>query len=165
MRQRMIKSEFFSSESMAGCSFGARLCFIGLWCCAKDDGNVVFAPRSLKKDIFGMDDVTMAEFFGYLKELEEVGCIRPYKTRGKAYINIPNFLAYQTINRPQKSNLPAYSVNNHCSFSEWSVNEQGTLTPNQSINQSIKAGTGGGDDAAPIPFDDWKRDYETGKED
>ena len=67
-RQRMIKPEFFSSESLADCSFAARLCFIGLWTCADDNGHIKFAPMSLRKELFGLDDVSMEEFLGYLAE-------------------------------------------------------------------------------------------------
>ena len=70
-RQRMIKPEFFSSESLADCSFAARLCFIGLWTCADDNGHIKFAPMSLRKELFGLDDVSMEEFIDMCSEFGE----------------------------------------------------------------------------------------------
>ena len=40
-RQRMVKPEFFDSESLAKCSMAARLAFIGLWVEADDFGHLI----------------------------------------------------------------------------------------------------------------------------
>lgn len=159
MRQRMIKTEFFSSESMADCSPWARLLFIGLWCCAKDDGALVFAPRSIKKDLFGLDDMSMEEFYGYFAELEQVGCIRFYTDGNQVYIDIPNFTYYQTISHPQPSNLPSRSSSVPVTFHTCSMN----VPPKQLINQLIKqAGDGGGDADAAAPSLDYSEFYKGG---
>lgn len=156
MRQRMIKPEFFSSESMADCSIGARLCFIGLWCCADDEGRMVFAERSLKKDIFGLDDVSAEEFLGFLVELENVGSIKALTDGEEVYIVIPHFSVYQTINKPRKSTITDTSRMRHVLLRDASVNVHSKERKNELIKQSEK---GVGSDAAPFLSDDWKKDY------
>ena len=105
MRQRMIKPEFFDSESLASCTWGARLAFIGLMCAADDKGNIKLRLGRLRSTIFD-DECTDDEFGVMLSELEAVDCIRIYTDADKVYINIPNFLTYQTINRPTKTTIP-----------------------------------------------------------
>lgn len=155
-RQRMIKPEFFSSESLADCSFAARLCFIGLWTCADDKGHLKFAPMSLRKELFGLDDVSMEEFLGYLAELEAVKCIRLYIAGDGVFIDIPNFGTYQTINRPSKTNIPDPDGRNHVSLSDCSLSAH----PKEVVKELLKERARGGDaDAPPAPGDEWKADY------
>ena len=105
-RQRMIKPEFFDSESLAECSLGARLLFIGLWVMGDDYGNQKAQLKRLKHRVFPLDDMTPDEFRSMLCELERVGCIKGYEVEGERYINIPNFATYQTINRKTKTSIP-----------------------------------------------------------
>ena len=105
-RQRMVKPEFFDSESLAECSLGARLLFIGLWVMGDDYGNQKAQLKRLKHRVFPLDDITPDEFRSMLCELERVGCIKGYEIDGERYINIPNFGTYQTINRPTKTSIP-----------------------------------------------------------
>ncbi len=106
-RQRMVKPDFFDSESLAMCSFAARIAFIGLWCFSDDRGNAKASVRKLRKQIFPNEDMRDAEFEGLLSELEEVGCIKEYEVDGERYITVPNFLTYQTVKNPSKTNIPA----------------------------------------------------------
>ncbi len=105
-RQRMVKPDFFDSESLAMCSFAARIAFIGLWCFSDDQGNTKASVRKLRKQIFPNEDMRDAEFEGLLSELEEVGCIKEYEVDGERYITVPNFLTYQTVKNPSKTNIP-----------------------------------------------------------
>lgn len=141
----MIRTEFFGSESLAECSYQARLCFIGLWCYANDEGLMAFKPRSIKSFVFPLDDVSMEEFCRLLAELEEEGCVELYVNRGSVYLRVPNFGTYQTISHPQKSNIPSDSGNVPVSLREcsWSV------PPKQLIKQLINKAQGGREDAPP----------------
>ena len=125
-RQRMVKPEFFDSESLAGCSMAARLAFIGLWVEADDYGRLKAKPVRLKARIFPYDRMTPAKFTSILAELESVGCIKGYEVDGEQYIEVPNFNVYQTVNRPSKSNIPepperVQKVRKTSLFSEHSV--------------------------------------------
>ena len=105
-RQRMIKPEFFDSESLALCSMGARIAFIGLWVMGDDYGNQKAQMSRLKHRIFPYDSISQDEFIGYLCELEEVGCIKGYEIDGERYITVPNFNSYQTVRKPSSTNVP-----------------------------------------------------------
>lgn len=105
-RQRMVKPEFFDSESLAMCSVGARLCFIGLWVMGDDYGNQKCQFVRLKHRIFPFDDMPDETFAGYLEELESVGCIKAYEVDGERFITTPNFTTYQTVRKPSKSSTP-----------------------------------------------------------
>ena len=104
-RQRMVKPEFFDSESLAECCWGARLAFIGLMVYADDQGNLKLSLGRLRSHIFD-DECTDDEFAVMLAQLEDVDCIRIYTDGRKAYVNIRNFGTYQTINHPSKTNIP-----------------------------------------------------------
>ena len=156
-RQRMVKPEFFSSDSLAECSHSARLAFIGLWVMADDNGNAKLSVRKLNRQIFPQDDVPDSAFAGMLAELEEQGCIRVYQVNGEKYINVPNFDIYQTVNHPSKSANPKPPANlgkrtrhfaeslgkarsgdmNHVALRESYGSPTGALTLN---NESIKEG-------------------------
>lgn len=108
-RQRMIRPEFFDSDSLAECSVPARLAFIGLMVYADDHGNLKLSIGRLRSNIYD-DEYTDDEFLVMLAELERVDCIRLYKASGKAYITIVNFNVYQTINRPSKTTIPEPNI-------------------------------------------------------
>lgn len=102
----MIKPDFFDSESLAMCSIGARLCFIGLWVMGDDYGHQKCQFIRLKHRIFPFDDLTDEEFGGFLEELESVGCIKAYEINGERFITVPGFSTYQTVRKPSKSSIP-----------------------------------------------------------
>lgn len=107
-RQRMVKPEFFDSESMAKCSIAARLAYIGLWVMADDEGRLKYQPNRLKTRIFPYDKMTAKRFASLLVELEAVGSIVVYTVDGEMYLAIPHFRDYQYIKKPTKSVLPEY---------------------------------------------------------
>ena len=106
MRQRMVKPDFFASESLGACRPESRLAFIGLWIQADDNGRLKCQFGRLRRQIFPYDSLTDMSFAYLLAELESVGCIQAYVVGGEHYICIPNFLNYQTIQRPSKTTIP-----------------------------------------------------------
>lgn len=107
-RQRMVKPDFFDSESLSECSPISRLAFIGLWVISDDYGNQKAQTKRMKRSIFPYDDdITEDDFKAILCELEKVGCIRGYEIEEERFINIPNFSTYQTIRKPSATNIPA----------------------------------------------------------
>ena len=105
-RQRMVKPEFFDSESLALCSIEARLAFIGLWVMGDDYGNQKAQFFRLQHRIFPYDEMGHEKFMDLLCELEEVGCVKGYEVDGERYLNVPNFSAYQTVRKPSATNVP-----------------------------------------------------------
>jgi len=146
MRQRIVNTKFFASESLAECSHAARLCFIGLWCCADDKGHLKFAPRSLKNSIFGLDDMPIEEFLELMVELEEEGCIRLYVVGADVFVDIKNFNTYQTISHPSKTNIPEPISGTPVALHEYSM----STPPKELIKELVnKTESGGSADAPP----------------
>lgn len=135
MRQRMVKPEFFDSGSLSDVPIEARYAFIGLWVIADDNGNLKYHVRHLNRAIFPLDDIDDEVFYGWLVMLEKVGCIFGYEVNGTRYITIPNFLTYQTINRPSKTTIPAPDkAVNKLLISKWKTND--SLSVHGVINES-----------------------------
>jgi hypothetical protein len=102
-RQRMVKPEFFLSESMGAVSVEARLLFIGLWVAADDSGALRAQTRRIKQEVFPYDDgIRPADVARMLAELEAVGSIRAHESDDGLVVVIPKFGTYQKINRPSK---------------------------------------------------------------
>ena len=102
MRNRIVRTEFFSSESLAECSVSARLLFIGLWVIADDRGQLRVKYRQIAHQVFPHDNMSPDALRALLAELETTGCINAHESDDGLVIVIPNFLTYQKINRPSK---------------------------------------------------------------
>lgn len=124
-RSRVIKPEFWDDEKLAtNTSRDARLTFIGMWNHSDDYGVVKGHPSWLKNKIFPYDDIRLADFQKWLKELEGMRCIIPFEVDGEKFYYIRTFAKHQTINRP--------SQQRNASPPEWvtdgSVSPHGVLT-------------------------------------
>lgn len=58
--------------------------------------------------LYPFDDDALDLIEGWLRELEEQGCIRRYLAEGKLHLDIPKWLIHQKIDRPSKSKLPEF---------------------------------------------------------
>lgn len=133
-RIRTIKPEFWHSQSNARLSRNARLFFIGLWNLADDEGRCIGNPTWLAGQIFPYDEDSKQITEDSLSELATSLKIRRYETNGDQYLDIPNFLTHQRINRPTKSSLPA--------FTEDSLRIHGILTDDSLGERKGKEGKG-----------------------
>lgn len=106
MRIRTVKPEFWTSESMGRVSREARLCFVGLWSMADDEGRSRAVSRMLANLLYPYDDDARGLVDGWLNELEREGCIQRYEVDGNHYLQVCNWLKHQKIDRPSKSKLP-----------------------------------------------------------
>lgn len=107
-RIRSIKPEFPHSETIGSLSRDARLLFIMLWTIVDDEGRARAASRLLASLLFPYDDDAPGAIEGWLGELEREGCIRRYEVEGSRYLDIPNWLKHQKIDKPTKSKLPPF---------------------------------------------------------
>jgi hypothetical protein len=107
-RIRSIKPEFPQSESMGNVSRDARLTFIQLWTIADDEGRLRGNSRMLASLLFPYDDDAPGLIDGWLKELEDEGCIVRYKSGAQSYIQLCNWLIHQKIDKPSKSKIPPF---------------------------------------------------------
>lgn len=122
-RIRTIKPDFWTDEKLSECSLSARLLFIGLWTFADDEGRMEYNPARLRMQIFPDGSVKDSKLIEMIGELSERSVIRIYVVDGKQYLDIPNFVKHQKINRPTPSKIPVYSPTTHGELSEDSHTE------------------------------------------
>lgn len=107
-RIRTIKPEFPQSESIGRISREARLLFVNLITIVDDAGRTRAPSRMLASLLYPYDDDVPSLIEGWLVELEAEGCIRRYDFEGATYLDLPNWLKHQKIDKPSKSRLPAF---------------------------------------------------------
>lgn len=107
-RIRTIKPEFPQSESMGRVSREARLLYVNLWTVVDDEGRARGSSRMLASLLYPYDDDAPTLMERWLYELDIEGCIRRYEVEGSTYIDLPNWLKHQRIDKPSKSRLPAF---------------------------------------------------------
>lgn len=101
-RIRSIKPEFWVSEQIAECSTNARLTFVGLWNFCDDQGVHPAKPKTLKAELYPMDDITAAQVGEWVGELIATGLVREFEAPedGKRYWHVTGWDRHQKIDRP-----------------------------------------------------------------
>lgn len=144
-RRRMIDPNIWQSEDVAELSMFARLLLIGMISNADDAGRGKANPIFLKSTIFPYDEISIEEVKSALGELSRNISVVIYQNNHKDYYEFQNWNKWQSINRPQPSQIPPPSIEempengdnlpfteqsliNHGTFSEQSVNNHGTFT-------------------------------------
>ena len=107
-RIRSIKPEFPQSETIGRLSRDARLLFVQLWTFVDDSGRARASSRLLASALYPYDDDAPKLIERWLGELEREGCIRRYTVDGNSYLDIPNWLKHQKIDRPSQSRIPEF---------------------------------------------------------
>lgn len=106
-RIRSIKPEFFTSLNVAAVSPAARLCFVGLWTHADDEGRFLDECRLVKAALFPLDDdITATVVAGYLDELVAAGHLARYGADGIALMQVTGW-HHQKIDRRAPSKWPS----------------------------------------------------------
>jgi hypothetical protein len=101
-RIRCIKPEFWVSEQIAECSSNARLTFIGMWNFCDDQGVHPAKPKTLKAELYPMDDITAAQVGAWVCELIQAGLVREFRASvdGEIYWHVTGWGRHQKIDRP-----------------------------------------------------------------
>ncbi|WP_342616968.1 hypothetical protein [Rhodoferax sp. GW822-FHT02A01] len=99
-RIRSIKPEFWVSEQVAECSPNARLTFIGMWNFCDDRGVHPAKPKTLKAELFPMDDVTSIAIAEWVNELIAVGLVAEFEHADASYWHVTGWGKHQKIDKP-----------------------------------------------------------------
>ncbi|HAU0852023.1 TPA: hypothetical protein ACT9AU_001894 [Legionella pneumophila] len=99
-RNRMIKSEYWTSEQVLSCSIHARLLFIGLWNFSDDNGIHQASYLRLKAEVFPADNFTIEEIKQWIDELIYHGLLREYIAHEKSYWIVTGWKEHQKIDKP-----------------------------------------------------------------
>lgn len=102
-RNRMIKPEFWSSETLMIVSRDARLTFIGIWNFCDDYGFCFNSMRSLLGDIFPYDEsVTESKLKTWVNELISQKLIIPVEYKSKHLLFVKGWGEHQTVQHKSK---------------------------------------------------------------
>jgi hypothetical protein len=101
-RIRSIKPEFWVSEQVAECSPSARLTFVGMWTFSDDNGVHPAKPKTLKAELYPMDDISAGQVAEWVAELIAVGLVAEFKgpEDGDLYWHITGWARHQKIDKP-----------------------------------------------------------------
>lgn len=99
-RNRMIKSEFWTSEQIMTCSPLARLLFIGLWNFSDDNGIHPASYKKLKAEVFPSDNCTIENIKNWILELIQQGLLCEYIVDVQAYWIVTGWKKHQRIDKP-----------------------------------------------------------------
>jgi hypothetical protein len=109
----MIKPSFWEDEKLAIVSRDARLTYIAMWNFSDDYGVIKGHYNWLKNTIYPYEcEITIELFSTWMKELEELKRIVPFKVSGERYYFMPKFIEHQVINRPsnQRNAIPPFEI-------------------------------------------------------
>lgn len=102
-RNRMIKPEFWSSESLMRVSRDARLTFIGIWNFSDDYGFCLNSNRSIIGDIFPYDEtVTESKLRAWINELITQKLLIPIDYESKSLLFVKGWGEHQTVQHKSK---------------------------------------------------------------
>jgi hypothetical protein len=106
-RKRMIDPSFWLDEKLGECTIPERYLFMGLVSNADDEGYGRANPKLLKSSIFPYDDdLRVSDLEKWLSKLGGLNLVVLYTVSEQAYYYLPNFLKYQSINKPTESIYP-----------------------------------------------------------
>lgn len=110
-RIRTVKPTFWGDEKVVDLSRDARLLLLGLISLADDEGRFPASLVAITGHVFPHDGLPPTKIRRWLTEIEAVGIIRLYTDGRREYGHFPKWSEHQRINRPQRSALPAPSLN------------------------------------------------------
>jgi hypothetical protein len=101
MRIRQVKPDFWLDEKMAALTYGARLCYIGLWCAADDAGYLEWNIHRIGAELFPHQTVKRREasIAGWGKELTDSGRLVVLEC---GHAVIPTLPEHQRLSGPTK---------------------------------------------------------------
>lgn len=99
-RIRTIKPEFCVSEQLAECSPNARLVFVLMWMFCDDQGIHPAKPKTLKAEIFPMDDISADRVAELVGELVLAGLLVEYSVESETYWKVTGWERHQKIDKP-----------------------------------------------------------------
>lgn len=101
MKSRIIKPEFWQSNTLRKCSFEARLLFIGLWNFCDDYGVCLNSNRKILGDVFPFEDkISEQDINDWKEELIKHKLIIPVEIESNKYLIVRSWFEHQKIQRP-----------------------------------------------------------------
>lgn len=100
-RNRMIKPEFWTSDTLAKVSRGARLTFIGLWNHCDDYGVILSSVRRIIGEVYPLDEsVSEVDVKNEIDELVSADLLICCHYEGKEYLIVKGWGEHQKVDKP-----------------------------------------------------------------
>lgn len=96
-RRRMINPSIWADPKFNAISIQARLLFIGMISNSDDAGYLRADARSLRKDVFGLNDLTVEQVGGWLEEVKSMPTVHFYEVEGEFYAHFLRWEKHQTL--------------------------------------------------------------------
>ena len=107
-RKRMLSPDIWESESFSSLSDLAKIVFISLISHADDEGRGKASAGFVKSMTFPYDEgKRVTDISKALQEIAQKMSVRVYNVNGSEYYCLTNWTAWQKIDKPSKSKLPA----------------------------------------------------------
>jgi len=128
----MIDPRIWESEQVMSLTSSQFKEYIYLINHADDEGRLKISWQMLRSRIFPLDETyTPAQVQKDIEHMNDIDLVYLYYFgEHLLYLQHPNWLTYQTINRPQESTLPGPESEGATPIHERSMNSTGLLTPN-----------------------------------
>lgn len=108
-RKRQLHPEFWTDSKLSRLPVEARLAFLWSLNMADDEGRFRCDGPTLSSAVFRYEQMPHDEATEMIEILVSEGRWLPYSHHGEGYFAIPHWHAWQSINRPSPSRLPAPS--------------------------------------------------------
>lgn len=123
-RKRMLDPTIWADEDFGTLTYQAMVMYIGIMSNADDEGRLPGNALYLSSIVYPWKELNKKDSLKIRNEiLRKMKSVLLYEVDGKEYIQLKNWTKYQKINRPSESKYPP--------FTERSVNDHGTFTPNR----------------------------------
>lgn len=127
-RNRSLPSDLWVIEAFADVSFGARLAYLGMGNFADDRGVHPAKVRTLRAEVFALDDVTTGEVAEFIAELLKAKLITEFEADGERYWVITDWARMQRIDKPSFKH-PAPPTHNQKAPPSSRSGAEGSATP------------------------------------
>jgi hypothetical protein len=114
-RKRDIDPSLWDHEELNALPIPARYLFIGIISNADDEGRLKGSPRYLKRLVYSYDDcVSVEQVRDWLQALTDQAHVCRYELGMDAYIHLPSWHRWQSINRQMVSKIPPCPEHGAC---------------------------------------------------
>jgi len=141
-RKRSIDPHIWEDPGFNSLEIPARLIFIGMISNADDEGYIRADAGSIKRLIFGFDNISKEEVQKYLDQIKKLKTVHFYEIDGEEYAHFVKWSKYQK-QREDRIQPTTYPKCNICQTSDGQVSDNGGQVPAEEKRSEEKLNTGG----------------------
>jgi hypothetical protein len=105
-RDRILPSDFWTTEAVIDCAMMSRLLLIGLWNFADDFGVQPLRPRTIRMQVFPGDAIDNDAVLMMIEELAAHDLVRIYQVDGMEYLAVVDWEQFQRVGKRARRRYP-----------------------------------------------------------